>query len=186
MNNSLKNKKIIHSIFAAALSMMFLTASLPIFQPEKAEAQILKNEISEKSVKSSVQKQYETVKMPDDLLAIINSTTMKEIRQDVIVQFSEKLSAASTRLIRESGGTVKTKLEGINSLLASVPVVNLNKLTVSPKVVFITPDRQMNTSLDSTNILIGTDKLRQSAPSVYGEIKNAIQSLPCCRFRSFA
>ncbi len=116
----------------------------------------------------SAEKQNETVKMPDDLLAIVGSTTRKEIQQDVIVQFDTKVSAASFQSIKQVGGTVKAKLEGINSLLASVPVVNLNKLAESAHVVFITPDRKMKATLDSTNILIGTDKLRKSAPSVYG------------------
>ena len=155
-------------MFAAILLALFLTADFPIFQPENAKAQIRKTETSIKPVKMSAEKQNETVKMPDDLLAIINSTTRKEIRQDVIVQFNEKLSAASVQSIKQAGGTVKAKLEGINSLLASVPVVNLNKLAANSQVVFITPDRQMKASLDSTNVLVGTDKLRTSAPSVYG------------------
>ena len=168
MNQSLKKSKIVYPLFAAVLTALFLTADFPIFQPENAKAQIRKTETSIKPVKMSAEKQNETVKMPDDLLAIINSTTRKEIRQDVIVQFNENLSAASAQSIKQAGGTVKAKLEGINSLLASVPVVNLSKLAANSQVVFITPDRQMKASLDSTNVLVGTDKLRTSAPSVYG------------------
>jgi hypothetical protein len=68
-----------------------LTEDLPIFHPENAKAQIRKPETSIKPVKMSGEKQNKPAKiMPDDLLAISNSITRKEIQQDVIVQFNEK------------------------------------------------------------------------------------------------
>ena len=108
-----------------------------------------------------------TDKMPVDLLAAIGSSAGTAV-QDVIIQFADGKEADGLNAIKAAGGRIKTHFAGATSVLAAVQVGRLESIASNPSIVFITPDRQIKASLDSTNILVGTDKLQQPAPSSYG------------------
>ena len=159
-------------IVTAILLLLALALNLPFFQMERASAQAGSNVTTDKSVKPAETPVAESAKIPGDLSAIINTSANKDVRQDVIVQFFGKLSVKHTNTIKKAGGTIKTRLEGINSILVSIPVSNLNNLAEDSQVVIITPDREMKASLDTANLLFGKDHFQTSAQGVHRNYTN--------------
>ena len=112
-------------------------------------------------------------KLPVDLQQTLSTPHPPNATCDVIVEFKE-LDPSSLATVKKAGGTVKTRFDGIRSMLVSMPVDRIPALATSDNVVFITPDRKMSSSLDSVNVLVGTDQVRRAAQSVYGNTYPAV------------
>src|SRR6266849_10784125 len=67
---------------------------------------------------------------------------------DVIIQFKQTPSDAHHQKVQNKGGVLKTKLDIIKGAHYSVPVESLDALADDPDVVYISPDRPVEGSLD--------------------------------------
>ncbi len=67
---------------------------------------------------------------------------------DVIIQFNQTPTDAHHQKVQNKGGVLKTKLDIIKGAHYSVPVESLDALADDPDVVYISPDRPVEGSLD--------------------------------------
>src|SRR5437870_570843 len=77
---------------------------------------------------------------------------------DVIVQF--RPGQASHKPIDAIGGHVKDDLPIVDGVLASIPVEALEGLENNPNVIFVSPDREIHSTMDYANPTIGADIAR--------------------------
>ena len=122
--------KVMTAAITACFLLTALVADLPLVGVTHAQA-----DTNIASVPSSVNETAPSVgeeaKMPSDLVSIIETTSTPGVRQNVIVQFDGKISSKHLRTLRQAGGAILTRFEGINSVLASVPVSKLRSLATS-------------------------------------------------------
>src|SRR5216684_3229389 len=67
---------------------------------------------------------------------------------DVIIQFNQTPTDAHHQKVQNKGGVLKTNLDFIKGAHYSVPVESLDALADDPDVVYISPDRPVEGSLD--------------------------------------
>src|SRR5262245_14917765 len=79
-------------------------------------------------------------------------------RIDVIVQFTP--GRASQEVIQANGGEVRANFHIINGVLASVPARALQGLAHNPNITYISPDRELQGSLEYANPTVGADLAR--------------------------
>src|SRR4051812_42294667 len=84
-------------------------------------------------------------------LANVNANS----KVDVIVQFKTPPDNQQRARVNQLGGTVQADLGLINGMLISVPANALEGLANNPNVVYISPDRQVNATLDYANPTVG-------------------------------
>src|SRR5216684_4361212 len=87
-------------------------------------------------------------KLSNDLEALKGSHSGATV--DVIIQFNQTPTDAHHQRVQNKGGVLKTKLDFIKGAHYSVPVESLDALADDPDVVYISPDRRLNGSLDNT------------------------------------
>src|SRR6266852_1652061 len=87
-------------------------------------------------------------KLSKDLDALKGSNSGASV--DVIIQFNQTPTEAHHQKVQNKGGVLKTKLDFIKGAHYSVPVESLDALADDPDVVYISPDRRLNGSLDNT------------------------------------
>ena len=91
-----------------------------------------------------------TSKIAKDLAGKHHNTTV-----DVIVQF--RPGKASHAAIHARGGSVKDDLPIVDGVLASLPVQALEGLANDPNIVFLSPDREVKSTMDYANPTIGAN-----------------------------
>src|SRR5438093_1250432 len=79
----------------------------------------------------------------------------QDTKVDVIVQF--RPGKASHAAIHARGGSVKDDLPIIDGVLASLPVKALEGLADDPNVIFLSPDREVKSTMDYANPTIGAN-----------------------------
>src|SRR2546426_11339449 len=99
-------------------------------------------------------------KLSKDLDALKGSNTGATV--DVIIQFNQTPTDAHHQKVQNKGGVLKTKLDFIKGAHSSVPVESLEALADDPDVAYISPDRQLNGSLDNTAAAVNAKVAWQS------------------------
>src|SRR3989441_2765095 len=87
-------------------------------------------------------------KLSKDLEALKGSHSGASV--DVIIQFNQTPTDAHHQKVQNKGGVLKTKLDFINGAHYSVPVESLDALADDPDVAYISPDRPVHGTLDTT------------------------------------
>ena len=82
---------------------------------------------------------------------------------DVIVQFSDVPTETDHQRIREHGAELKKELPVVKGALYSVPARKLEGLSENPRVVYISPDRQVGASLDLTAAAVNASEAKALA-----------------------
>src|SRR6266704_1598711 len=99
-------------------------------------------------------------KLSNDLDALKGSHNGASV--DVIIQFNQTPTAAHDQKVQNKGGVLKTKLDFIKGAHYSVPVESLDALADDPDVVYISPDRRLNGSLNNTAAAVNANVAWQS------------------------
>src|SRR5256712_983227 len=81
---------------------------------------------------------------------------------DVIIQFNQAPTDAHHQRVQDKGGVLKRNLDVIKGAHYSVPVESLAALADDPDVVYISPDRRLNGSLDNTAAAVNAKVAWQS------------------------
>src|SRR2546428_10169139 len=95
-----------------------------------------------------------------DLEALKNGPSGATV--DVIIQFNQTPTDAHHQKVQDRGGALKTRLDVIKGAHYSVPVESLEALADDPDVAYISPDRQLNGSLDNTAAAVNAKVAWQS------------------------
>src|SRR5512146_191861 len=66
----------------------------------------------------------------------------------VIIQFRHAPSEREDQKISQHGGTLHSPVPLVNGVLASMPASRAAELSDDPDVIYISPDRQLNSSMD--------------------------------------
>src|SRR3954466_9050063 len=74
---------------------------------------------------------------------------------DVIVQFHVKPDAAQHSRIAQLGGVRRADMDLIEASLYSIPVRALEALANNPNIRYVSPDREVQATLDITNPSVG-------------------------------
>src|SRR2546428_1044974 len=96
-------------------------------------------------------------KLSPDLLQADPDSTV-----DIIVQFTGVPTETDHQRIREHGAELKKELPVVKGALYSVPARKLEGLSENPRVVYISPDRQVGASLDLTAAAVNASVAWQS------------------------
>src|SRR2546422_540294 len=99
-------------------------------------------------------------KLSKDLEALKNGPSGATV--DVIIQFNQTPTDAHHQKVQDRGGALKTRLDVIKGAHYSVPVESLEALADDPDVAYISPDRQLNGSLDNTAAAVNAKVAWQS------------------------
>src|SRR5689334_16261315 len=78
---------------------------------------------------------------------------------DVIVQFDGPPGESQHAGVRQLGGTLKADLGFMRAGLYSLPARALEALANNPNVIYVSPDRQVNATLDYANPAVGAQML---------------------------
>ncbi|MFL6214847.1 MAG: S8 family peptidase [Blastocatellia bacterium] len=158
-------KRVLVSI---CLAILCLLQAVPL-SPSHCSANVLaqSKRMEEAAAPAPFNEDARAEKLPTDLISMIDNGS-DDKRQDFIVQMNEPPTRAHRQMIRQRGGTIKHQFENINALLVALPVSQVQALAADPMVAFITPDRQVNGSMDAATKLVGADQLRQVMPATYG------------------
>src|SRR2546426_11289515 len=99
-------------------------------------------------------------KLSKDLEALKNGPSGATV--DVIIQFNQTPTDAHHQKVQDRGGALKTRLDVIKGAHYSVPVESLEALADDPDVAYISPDRQLNGSLNNTAAAVNAKVAWQS------------------------
>ena len=97
-------------------------------------------------------------------LAQGNSKIAQDLQQidpkekvDVIVQFVQPPGQSDFDAVRGHGGQFKKELPAIHGALFSMPARALRALENNPVIEYVSPDRELNATLDYANPTVGAD-----------------------------
>ncbi len=76
---------------------------------------------------------------------------------DVIIQFVEPPDASDLSAVQNQGAALKRSLPAIDGALFELPAAALNALENNPRIKYVSPDREINPTLDYAQSTIGAD-----------------------------